>query len=89
MDAKTKTLLDEYKKKKVAEGSGDDAAAAKKKSGSESEDDDGEDAKTANGEDEASQREDRVAQAGLDAIMREYSRDLAKEPATPGQHMGT
>ena len=32
-------------------------------------------------EDEFTLREDRVAKAGLDAVMREYATDLAKEPA--------
>ena len=31
--------------------------------------------------DEFTKREDRVAKAGLDAIMREYAFELAKEPA--------
>ena len=34
--------------------------------------------------DEMAQREDRVAKAGLDAIMREYDQDLKKEPP-PGE----
>ena len=63
VDAKTKTLLEEYKEKK--------------KSSNKEEKEEGE---TTDDVDEFSQREDRVAKAGLDAIMREYARDLNKEP---------
>lgn len=78
MDAKTKTLLDDWKgKKKSQEESKDD----KEKNGDK-------DDKTEEGEmkddkdelDEFTLREDRVAKAGLDAIMREYAFELAKEP---------
>ena len=62
MDAKTKTLLDEYKAKK------------REREGKKDSDKDEESL------DEFTQREDRVAKAGLDAIMREYSRELSKEP---------
>ncbi|XP_013394029.1 RNA-binding protein 25-like [Lingula anatina] len=63
VDAKTKTLLEEYKEKK--------------KNSSKEEKEEGE---TTDDVDEFSQREDRVAKAGLDAIMREYARELNKEP---------
>ena len=76
VDAKTKTLLDEYKKKAKEKPDGSDK---KKKSDSDDDDSNGEES----GEDESSMREDRVAKAGLDAIMREYSRELSKEPSTP------
>lgn len=78
VDAKTKTLLDDWKgKKKSQEESKDD----KEKNGDK-------DDKTEEGEmkddkdelDEFTLREDRVAKAGLDAIMREYAFELAKEP---------
>ena len=68
VDAKTKTLLDEYKTKK----------AKKAEAKNEGKDVDPEEV------DEMAQREDRVAKAGLDAIMREYDQDLKKEPP-PGE----
>ena len=81
VDAKTKTLLDEYKKKAKEKPDGSDKKKEKKKKGSDSDDDDSNGEES--GEDESSMREDRVAKAGLDAIMREYSRELSKEPSTP------
>ena len=91
MDAKTKTLLDEYKRKKrareaAANGSG--SKEEKKEEDLEEGEESGEivdgddDKKDAEVEvlDEFTLREDRVAKAGLDAIMREYSTDLAKTP---------
>lgn len=78
VDAKTKTLLDEYKKKAKEKTDGPDKK--KEKKGSDSED---EDTNEDDGEDESSMREDRVAKAGLDAIMREYARELSKEPSAP------
>lgn len=78
VDAKTKTLLEEYKKKKAAKKAKE--AAAKKAEAAE----EGEDVSSQNGSDndldEFTLREDRVAKAGLDAIMREYAEELAKEP---------
>ena len=82
VDAKTKTLLDEYKKKAKEKPDGSDKKKEKKKKGSDSDDDDDSNGEES-GEDESSMREDRVAKAGLDAIMREYSRELSKEPSTP------
>lgn len=35
--------------------------------------------------DEDTKREDRVAAAGLEAIMREYAFELAKEPIKPSE----
>ena len=92
MDAKTKTLLDEYKRKKrareaAANGSGN--KEEKKEEDLEEGEESGEivengddDKKDVEVEvlDEFTLREDRVAKAGLDAIMREYSTDLAKTP---------
>jgi len=79
VDAKTKTLLDEWKiKKKKSEESKDE----KDKNGDS--DDKPEEGETTDDRDELDEftlREDRVAQAGLDAIMREYAFELAKEPA--------
>lgn len=88
MDTKTKTLLDEYrKKKKGAEnatkkestGNGDskeekEEAEVKKEKDEETKEESSEEL------DEDSKREDRVASAGLEAIMREYAFELAKEP---------
>ncbi len=92
VDAKTKTQLDEYKRKKRARENAERGGGNKDKKeeeeleeGEESGEivENGDDDK--NGEsrdvlDEFTLREDRVAKAGLDAIMREYSGDLAKAP---------
>ena len=75
VDAKTKTLLEDYKKnKKVGDSkkTGDD----EKENGEVKSDEEGEVEEL----DEFTQREDRVAKAGLDAIMWEYAEDLAKIP---------
>lgn len=92
VDAKTKALLDDYKRKKRNK-----AADEKKKENKP--DEDGKDSDKEQGEivdedkpsdedidelDEFCQREDRVATAGLDAIMKEYAHDLAKAPP-PGE----
>lgn len=100
VDAKTKTLLDEYRKKKKAKELGSngnqdkskeaekDKDADSKENGDKSDKGDkeeGEESASEGGEevDENSKREDRVAQAGLEAIMREYAFELAKEPPAP------
>ena len=81
VDAKTKTLLDDHRHKKREEekkelGDKDD----KEKNGEEKEE--GERSRDRDDElDEFTKREDRVAKAGLDAIMREYAFELAKEPS--------
>ena len=94
VDAKTKSLLDEYKKKKKKKereesgaGEGDKpkskGAKEEKEEGEEDDDDEVEEGEEADDEDDLDEftlREDRVAQAGLDAIMREYSEDLSKTP---------
>lgn len=101
VDAKTKTLLDEYRKKKKAQES---AVQPQDKEKDKEKDKEGEERDGENGEkksdkeegeesatereeeedvDENCQREDRVAQAGLEAIMREYAFELAKEPPAP------
>ncbi|XP_061173330.1 RNA-binding protein 25-like [Saccostrea echinata] len=75
VDAKTKTLLDEYiskKKSRTSEAEGDDK---EKKENGEKESD----SKVEEDLDEFTKREDRVAKAGLDAIMREYAGDLTKK----------
>jgi RNA-binding protein 25 len=78
VDAKTKTLLDEWKNKKKKKEEGKDD---KEKNGDK--DDKSEEGETKDDDDldEFTLREDRVAKAGLDAIMREYAFELAKEPA--------
>ena len=74
VDAKTKTQLDEYKrKKKVKE------QASNKDDNKE----EGEVSENANNEDaldEFTLCEDRVAKAGLDHIMTEYKKELNKTP---------
>jgi len=77
VDAKTKTQLEEYKRKKKSKEQKDNNSAEN------SNQEEGEVEDNVPDElDEFTLREDRVATAGLDAIMREYSADLAKEPAT-------
>ena len=95
VDAKTKTLLDDYLKKK--KGNTPKAPPDSDKEKDEEEGEDGEKKDKEDGEesekegmveeelDENTQREDRVAQAGLEAIMREYAFELAKVPHTPKQ----
>ena len=79
MDAKTKALLDEWGRKKKKESESDDK---KKEDGEIVEDKDG----AADELDEYTLREDRVAMAGLEAIMREYAADIEKElPAGEGR----
>lgn len=79
VDAKTKTLLDEYRHKKRDEEA-KEAGEKEEKNGEEKEE--GEMDKDKDDDlDEFTKREDRVAKAGLDAIMREYAFELAKEPA--------
>jgi len=76
VDAKTKSLLDEYNKKKK------DEKAQKKEERDKEEPEEGEErgSDSEDGDlDEFTLREDRVAKAGLDAIMREYSEEINKE----------
>lgn len=70
VDAKTKSLLDDWGRRK--KDTGDD----KKQEEGEIVDD-----KESNGDelDEFTLREDRVAKAGLDAIMREYASELERD----------
>lgn len=95
VDAKTKTLLDDYRKKKVKgepdsstvkkepDVNGDkkeeDSASAKEEKEETKEEEEKEEL------DENTKREDRVASAGLEAIMREYAFELAKEPSKPSE----
>lgn len=76
VDAKTKTLLDEYINKKKSRNGGVDSEDKEKK---ENGDKDENETKLEEDLDEFTKREDRVAKAGLDAIMREYAEDLSKK----------
>ena len=91
VDAKTKTLLDEYKSKKDDDDDKDtdkpaEASTSKEKNETDSDNKDKDKDEKENGSDSAdkeevdemSQREDRVARAGLEAIMREYAMELNK-----------
>ena len=91
VDAKTKTLLDEYKRKKRAREAAANGSNKEEKKEEELEEGEESGEIIENGDedkkdveieilDEFTLREDRVAKAGLDAIMREYSTDLAKTP---------
>ncbi|GFR75780.1 RNA-binding protein 25 [Elysia marginata] len=107
VETKTKTLLEEYRKKKrgapAASPSASETPAIKKEKTEDEEKEkkeengeaDSEDKKENGSEDkkeeeepeeeldEDTQREDRVATAGLEAIMREYASKLAVEPSKP------
>lgn len=78
VDAKTKALLDEWGRKKKKKESDDDK---KKEDGEIVED---KDSTSPDELDEFTLREDRVAKAGLDAIMREYAADIERE-LPPGE----
>ena len=88
VDAKTKAQLDEWKKKKWREknklDSGKKEVKEEEREEGEAKESDSEDEEAINALDEFSMREDRVAKAGLDAIMREYSGDLARAPWNSG-----
>ena len=76
VDAKTKSLLDDYNKKKKEE------KEQKKEERDKEEPEEGEERGSDNEDgdlDEFTLREDRVAKAGLDAIMKEYSEEINKE----------
>ena len=89
VDAKTKTLLDEWraKKKKASENG---ATKEEKETNGEADEktDDADKGEEKEVLDEFTLREDRVAKAGLDAIMREYAFELAKEPSNAKQSTG-
>lgn len=76
VDAKTKTLLDEYINKKKSRTSGVESEDKEKKENGDKEENE---TKLEEDLDEFTKREDRVAKAGLDAIMREYAEDLSKK----------
>ncbi|XP_014783634.1 RNA-binding protein 25 [Octopus bimaculoides] len=86
VDAKTKTLLDEYEKKKsdekVAEAKVKEDGAKEKEKKEEGEESEQETPETTNGDglDDSTKCEDSIIKAGLDAILREFADDLAKEP---------
>ena len=79
VDAKTKSLLDEHKrKKKIAEkGQKKDSEAKEEEEGeargSDDDDDDGD-------VDESALQEDEVAKTGLTAILQEFADDLRRDP---------
>ncbi|BFZ11524.1 hypothetical protein BsWGS_14565 [Bradybaena similaris] len=90
VDTKTKTLLDEYRKKQKATSTPvktetPDSADKKEESDEKEEKEKSEDTtdEPADELDEDTKREDRVAAAGLEAIMKEYAFELAKEPLKP------
>lgn len=76
VDAKTKTLLDEYINKKKSRTGGVESEDKEKKENGDKEENE---TKVEEDLDEFTKREDRVAKAGLDAIMREYAEDLSKK----------
>lgn len=78
VDAKTKSLLDDYKRQKKEEQAKEENGDKKDEDTDGEVDDDKSD--TEENLDDFTMREDRVAKAGLDAIMREYSADLSKAP---------
>jgi len=82
VDCKTKVLLEDYKKKRKPKEPSAPAPKKDKKEDGEIKDDDDDKLDDNKGEplDEFTLREDRVAKAGLDAIMREYTIELSKEP---------
>lgn len=89
VDAKTKTLLDEYRQKKrerekASEKDKDSEDGEKGGQNGEKKEDGEVNGEDKDGEklDEFTMREDRVAKAGLDAIMREYAFELAKQPSS-------
>ena len=82
VDAKTKALLDEWGRKKKKDTEDD----KKKEDGEIVEEKDG--SSDTEELDEFTLREDRVAKAGLDAIMREYAAEIERElPPGEGKRM--
>ena len=80
VDAKTKSLLDEHKRKKKY-------AEKENKKDSEARDEEEGEAKGSDDEDdndgfvnESALQEDEVAKSGLEALMHEYASDLNREP---------
>ena len=88
VDAKTKILLDDWRAKKKKKAEKKEAEKKEEKQSNGDSDDRKEEGETTSDEredlDEFTLREDRVAKAGLDAIMREYAFELAKQPSTKG-----
>jgi len=77
VDAKTKSLLDEHKRKKrCAEKVEKKVSEAKEEEEGETKGSDDED----DGVDESALQEDEVAKTGLTAIMQEFADDLIREP---------
>jgi len=86
VDAKTKSLLDEHKrKKKMAEKESRKHAEPREEEEGEtkgSDDEDGDDDDVG----ETALQEDAVAKTNLDTIMREFADDLCKDPPG-GEHL--
>jgi len=79
VDAKTKSLLDEHKRKKSVEKKEKKDTEAKEEEegetkGSDDDDDDKADV------DEIALQEDVLAKVGLDALMQEFADDLCRDP---------
>ncbi|KAK6182945.1 hypothetical protein SNE40_010515 [Patella caerulea] len=89
VDAKTKTLLDDYRsKKKAAETTAEEKKEKEKKEEENGDKENGEirdDESSADELDEFTKREDRVATAGLEAIMMEYAEEMNKAMASQEQ----
>lgn len=81
VDAKTKTLLDDHRHKKRDEEKKEQGEKEDKEKNGEDKEDEEKEKEKDDELDEFTKREDRVAKAGLDAIMREYAFELAKEPS--------
>jgi len=80
VDAKTKSLLDEHKRKKKIAGKEErkDSEVKEEEEGeTKGSDDDDDDDGTV---DETALLEDVVAKSGLDAIMQEFTDDLRRDP---------
>lgn len=79
VDAKTNVLLEEYISKRNKKN-GDKASSSKNEEDKDKDKEGKKEGEEKEDLDEFTKREDRVARAGLEAIMREYSAELAKAP---------
>ena len=79
VDAKTKALLDDWGRKKKEEKEEENKKKEEEGEIVDRPSEDGEEEEL----DEFTLREDRVAKAGLDAIMREYAAELERELPQP------
>jgi len=76
VDAKTKSLLDEHKRKKKKAEKKDSEANDEEEGETKGSDDDDDEGDV----DESALQEDEVAKTQLEAIMREFADDLSREP---------